>query len=82
MIKRWKGWVDVQEYYLNNDLANPTLVVGPDDLTEKPYLMMLLGSEILKDMVIDVTVKGISAEQATAKAQTRAQQLVVGHFSN
>jgi len=76
MIKRWKGWLDVQEYYLNNDLVKPTLVVEWIDMTTKPYLMAILGSGILKDMVMEVTKEGVAPEKAAAKAQKRAEELI------
>ncbi|HEA70129.1 MAG TPA: sugar ABC transporter substrate-binding protein [Desulfobacterales bacterium] len=76
MIKRWKGWLDVQEYYLNNDLVKPTLVVEWIDMTTKPYLMAILGSGIIKDMVMEVTKEGVAPEKAAAKAQKRAEELV------
>ncbi len=76
MIKRWKGWLEVQEYYLNNDLVKPTLVVEWIDMTTKPYLMAILGSGIIKDMVMEVTKEGVAPEQAAAKAQKRAEELI------
>jgi ABC-type glycerol-3-phosphate transport system substrate-binding protein len=76
MINRWKGWLDVQEYYLDNDLVKPTLVVEWEDMTTKPYLMEILGSAILKDMVMEVTKEGVAPEKAAAKAQKRAEELI------
>ena len=76
MIKRWKGWLEVQEYYLNNDLVKPTLVVEWIDMTTKPYLMAILGSGIIKDMVMEVTKEGVAPEKAAAKAQKRAEELI------
>ena len=76
MIKKWKGWLDAQEYYLDNNLVMPTLVTDWSDLTDKPFLMDLLGSGILKDMVLEVTKEDVSIEKATAKAQKRAEELV------
>jgi hypothetical protein len=76
MITRWKGWLDVQEHYLDNDLVKPTLVVEWVDMTTKPYLMSILGSGILKDMVMEVTKEGVPPEKAAAKAQKRAEELV------
>ncbi len=32
MIKKWKGWLDVQRYYLDNDLVKPTLVIDYGDI--------------------------------------------------
>jgi multiple sugar transport system substrate-binding protein len=76
MIQKWKGWLDVQEYYLDNDLVKPTLVIDWKDMTSKPYLMEILGSGILKDMVMEVTKEGVPPDKATAKAQKRAEELV------
>jgi ABC-type glycerol-3-phosphate transport system substrate-binding protein len=77
MIKSWKGWLDVQEYYLDNDLVKPTLVVEWIDMTTKPYLMEILGSGILQDMVMEVTKEGVAPEKAAAKAQKKAEELIV-----
>ena len=81
MIKRWSGWLKAQEYYLKNDLVKPTMVVEWDDLNTKPYLMQVLGSGILRDMVLEVTVEGVTPEAASARAQARAEELVTkaGH---
>jgi multiple sugar transport system substrate-binding protein len=76
MIKKWKGWLDVQQYYLENDLCKPTLVIDWKDMTDKPYLMEILGSGILKDMVMEVAVEGVAPEKAAAKAQQRAEELI------
>ena len=35
MIQRWKGWLDVQQQYLDKDQGKPTLVVDWDDMTEQ-----------------------------------------------
>ncbi|UCG66928.1 MAG: sugar ABC transporter substrate-binding protein [Deltaproteobacteria bacterium] len=76
MIKKWKGWLDVQGYYLDNDLVKPTLVVDWKDMAGKPYLMEILGSAILKDMVMEVTKEDVPPEKAAAKAQKRAEELI------
>jgi ABC-type glycerol-3-phosphate transport system substrate-binding protein len=76
MIKRWKGWLDVQEHYLENDLVKPTLVIDWKDMANKPYLMEILGSGILKDMVMEVTKEKVPPRKAAAKAQKRAEELV------
>jgi multiple sugar transport system substrate-binding protein len=67
----------VQEYYLDNDLVKPTLVVEWIDMTTKPYLMEILGSGILKDMVMEVTKEGMAPEKAAAKAQKKADELIM-----
>ena len=76
MIQRWGGWLAAQEYYLNNDLVKPTMVVEWDDLNTKPYLMQILGSGILRDMVLEVTIEDVAIEEATSKAQAKAEALV------
>jgi len=76
MIQRWGGWLKVQEEYLANDLVKPTMVVEWDDLNSKPYLMQVLGSGILRDMVMEAVVEGKPIEQATASAQAKAEELV------
>ena len=57
MIQRWKGWIDVQQQYLDKDQGKPTLVVDWADMTDKPYLLEVLGSGILRDMVMDVLLE-------------------------
>ena len=76
MIKKWKGWLDVQGYYLDNDLVKPTLVIDYGDIGGKPYLMDILGSGILKDMVMEVTKEGVTPLKAAKKAQKRAEELI------
>jgi len=76
MVKRWSGWLEVQEHALANDLARPTLVVKYEDLHDKPYLMQVLGSGIIRDMVLEATAEGVSPEDAAAKAQKRAEALI------
>lgn len=76
MIKRWGHWLDVQGEYLNKDEAKPTLVVKWSDLQDKPFLMEILGSGILRDMVMDVAIEGISPKEAAANAQQRAEELI------
>jgi len=78
MIKKWKGWLDVQGYYLDNDLVKPTLIIDWKDMAGKPYLMEILGSGILKDMVMEVTKEAVPPEKAAAKAQKRAEELIKG----
>ena len=76
MVKRWGGWLEVQEHALANDLARPTLVVKYEDLHDKPYLMQVLGSGIIRDMVLEATAEGASPQDAAAKAQKRAEALI------
>jgi ABC-type glycerol-3-phosphate transport system substrate-binding protein len=76
MIQRWKSWIEVQEQYLNKDQGKPTLVIDWDDMNSKPYLMEVLGSGILRDMVMDVALEGKPAKDAAARAQKRLEGLL------
>jgi len=76
MIQRWKSWLDAQEYYLSRDLGRPTLVVNWADMNNKPYLMEVLGSGILRDMVMDVLLENKAPKDATARAQKRLEELL------
>jgi multiple sugar transport system substrate-binding protein len=76
MIQRWKSWIDVQEQYLNKDQGKPTLVIDWDDMNSKPYLMEVLGSGILRDMVMDVAIENKSPQDATGRAQKRVEELL------
>ncbi len=73
-IKKWKSWVDMQEKYFRNDWIKPVLVVDWDDM-KKPYLLEVMGSGILVDMVLD-SVKGMPSAEAAAKAQKRVEELL------
>jgi ABC-type glycerol-3-phosphate transport system substrate-binding protein len=76
MIQRWKGWIDVQQGYLDRDQGKPTLVVDWTDMTERPYLLEVLGSGILRDMVMDVVLEKIEPQKAAEKAQKRLEDLM------
>jgi ABC-type glycerol-3-phosphate transport system substrate-binding protein len=76
MIQRWRGWIEVQERYLEEDMGKPTLVVDWSDMTEKPYLMEVLGSGILRDMVMDVVLEKNAPDRAATKAQQRLEALL------
>lgn len=76
MIQRWKGWLDAQEYYLARDLGRPTLVIDWADMNNKPYLMEVLGSGILRDMVMDVLLENKAPKEATGRAQKRLEDLL------
>ncbi len=73
-IRKWKSWVDMQEKYFRNDWIKPVLVIGWDDM-KKPYLLEVMGSGILVDMVLD-SVKGMPSAEAAAKAQKRVEELL------
>ena len=76
MIQRWRSWIDVQEQYLNKDQGKPTLVIDWEDMDTKPYLMEVLGSGILRDMVMDVALENKAPKDATARAQKRLEELL------
>jgi multiple sugar transport system substrate-binding protein len=73
-IKKWKPWVDMQEAYFKADRIKPVLVTDWNDM-KKPYLLEVMGSGILVDMVLD-SVKGTPAAEAAAKAQKRVEELL------
>ncbi len=75
MIGKWRPWVDMQEKYFRNDWIKPVLVTDWDDMN-KPYLLEVMGSGILVDMVFD-SVKGMPSAEAAAKAQKRVEELLV-----
>ena len=75
MIAKWRPWVDMQEKYFKNDWIKPVLVTDWDDMN-KPYLLEVMGSGILVDMVFD-SVKGMPSAEAAAKAQKRVEELLV-----
>jgi multiple sugar transport system substrate-binding protein len=76
MIQRWSSWLEAQEHYLANDLAKPTLVVEYEDLETKPYLMEILGSGIIRDMVMEVVLEDVPIPEAAGSAQARAEELI------
>lgn len=73
-IKKWRPWVDMQEKYFKNDWIKPVLVTDWNDMS-KPYLLEVMGSGILVDMVLDA-VKGMPSAEAAAKAQKRVEELL------
>lgn len=76
MIQRWSSWLSIQEHYFNSDLAEPTRVMDWQDMDDKPYLMAVPGSGILRDMVMDVMAENRSIDKATGRAQTHALRLL------
>jgi hypothetical protein len=79
MIRRWKEWQDMQYRYFEADQAKPTLIIEWSDL-QLPFGLEILGSAIIPDMVTDA-VRGMPSQQAAAKAQARAEELItkLGH---
>ena len=84
MIQRWRNWIDVQQGYLDKDQGKPTLVVDWADMTDKPYLMEVLGSGILRDMVMDVVVEKLDPQAAAERANKRLERLLrnKGHLKS
>jgi multiple sugar transport system substrate-binding protein len=74
-IRKWKPWVDMQEAYFRADRIKPILVVDWEDM-RRPYLLEVMGSGILVDMVLD-SVKGVPSAEAAARAQRRVEELLV-----
>src|SRR5438046_1309825 len=74
MIRKWRPWVDMQEKYFRNDWIKPVLVTDWEDM-KKPYLLEVMGSGILVDMVLDA-VKGVPSAEAAARAQKRVEELL------
>ena len=73
-IKKWRPWVDMQEKYFRQDWIKPVLVTDWQDMT-RPYLLEVMGSGILVDMVFD-SVKGMPSAEAAARAQKRVEELL------
>jgi multiple sugar transport system substrate-binding protein len=73
-IRKWKSWVDMQEKFFRNDWIKPVLVTDWEDM-KKPYLLEVMGSGILVDMVLD-SVKGMPSAEAAAKGQKRVEELL------
>jgi hypothetical protein len=45
-------------------------------MTEKPYLLEVLGSGIIRDMVMDVVLEKWEPQRAAQKAQKRLEDLL------
>lgn len=71
MIKNWRQWVDVQEYYFSRDLVKPTLIIDWSDLSKFPFLMEVMESGILSDMVLEVAYKQVEPQIAAKQAQEK-----------
>ena len=76
MFKHWRSWIDAQHSYLEKDQAKPTLVMDWPDLVEKPYLLDVLNSGILRDMVMEVVIERVEPKAAAEKAQKRLEALL------
>jgi hypothetical protein len=80
MMQKWRPWMDMQEKYFRNDWVKPILVTDWDDM-RSPYLLDVLSSGILVDMVFDA-VKGMPSQEAVIKAQRRVEDFLIqaGHL--
>ncbi len=76
MIRKWRPWIDMQEKFFSHDWIKPILVTDWNDM-KKPYLLEVMGSGILVDMVLDA-VKGEPSAEAAARAQKRVEELLAG----
>ncbi len=70
----------MQEKYFRNDWVKPILVTDWDDM-RSPYLLDVMSSGILVDMVFDA-VKGMPSQEAAVKAQRRVEDFLIqaGHL--
>lgn len=75
LMQKWRPWVDMQEKYFQNDWVKPVLVTDWDDM-RSPYLLEVLSSGLLVDMVFDA-VQGMSSQDAAAKAQRRVEDFLI-----
>lgn len=80
-LEHWDFWVQLQRQTLADDRARPMMVVNWDDMA-LPYLTDLYGSPILTDMVKEVVEDGVEPEQAAARAQERAEELLSGQLGD
>ena len=65
----------MQEAYFRADRIKPILVTDWSDM-QRPYLLEVMGSGILVDMVLD-SVKGVPSAEAAARAQRLVEELLV-----
>lgn len=75
VIQKWDEWLAIQESYFDNDLARPLLIRDWEDL-RKPFLLEVLDSKIISELVLDVTLRGLSPAEAASKAQTSLKRLL------
>lgn len=74
-IQKWHEWLDIQQTYFENDQARPLLVTHWEDL-RKPFLLEVLTSNIISELVLDVTVRGLPPAEAAGKAQRSLEKLL------
>jgi ABC-type glycerol-3-phosphate transport system substrate-binding protein len=75
-LQRWQSWVDMQQSYLDKDEAKPALSMEWSDLNERPYLLDVLNSGILRDMVMAVVIEKEKPAEAARIAQERLERLL------
>jgi len=71
----WRFWVETQHEIIANHDPKPVMITEWDDL-ELPFIQEIAGSGILIDMVTDVIQRDMTPEEAAARAQERAEQLI------
>jgi ABC-type glycerol-3-phosphate transport system substrate-binding protein len=76
MVKRWTSWLQVQQEDLDKDQARPTLIIDWADLGNKPYLLDILSSGVLRDMVVEAAVQGKPIAEVARRGQLRAEAIV------
>jgi multiple sugar transport system substrate-binding protein len=74
-LKNWDFWVNAQENVIANYDPRPLMMTEWDDLN-LPFIQEVATSGILIDMVTDVLRRDKSPEEATQRAQERAEQLI------
>ena len=74
-VKKWTPWQDLTFEMMRDNRTRPIFLAQEKDRT-LPFLMELQGSRVLTDMVMAVTVEGMTPEKAAAAAQTKAEGLI------
>jgi multiple sugar transport system substrate-binding protein len=74
-FEKWDYWLEAQLKIIAEDDPKPLLITRWEDL-ELPFLAEIAGSGILADMVTDVVQGRRTPEEAAARAQERAEQLI------
>ena len=72
---KWAAWRDAQFNVIQNHDPKPLMITEWDDL-ELPFVQEIATSGILVDMVTDVVDRDVSPEDAAARAQERAEELI------
>ena len=72
---KWADWRNAQLNVIQNHDPKPLMITEWDDL-ELPFVQEIASSGILIDMVTDVVDRDVSPEDAAARAQERAEELI------